>query len=63
MTSAHNIMTLAGRLATFDGPVQITKRRASTAKKTKAATTAEWPHQSPSPEQVHAQNPVDASSR
>lgn len=62
MAPTRDVMTLAGRLATFDGPVQITKRRASSAKKTKPATTAEWPHQSPSPDQVMRRQQMDASS-
>ncbi|KAI9722108.1 MAG: hypothetical protein M1828_004922 [Chrysothrix sp. TS-e1954] len=43
--------TFAGRLATFEGPQQIAKRRASSVKK-KKANTASWPHESPSPEEL-----------
>ena len=52
MAGTADMSTYAGRLATFDGPVQIVKRRASTTKKSKTPNTVEWPHQTPAPEQV-----------
>lgn len=52
MAGAIDTSTYAGRLATFAGPVQLTKRRASSAKKAKTPTTVEWPHATPTPEQV-----------
>ena len=52
MAGTADMSTYAGRLATFDGPVQIVKRRASTTKKSKTPNTVEWPNQTPTPEQV-----------
>lgn len=62
MAGAIDISTYAGRLATFAGPVQLTKRRASSAKKAKTPTTVEWPHATPTPEQVRNSLPAYRTS-
>lgn len=46
-----SMLTYSARLATFNTEHQLTKRRASTQKK-KQASTASWPHESPSGEEV-----------
>lgn len=51
MTSSSDLNTIAGRLASFDGPHQVAKRRASSTKK-KTITQASWPHKTPKPEDV-----------
>lgn len=55
MSAPENLNSFVGRLATFDAPKQLTKRRASTTRK-KTATTVSWPHKDPSPEEVRANN-------
>ncbi|KAI9672064.1 MAG: hypothetical protein M1831_001877 [Alyxoria varia] len=51
MTTQEELRTYAVRLTSFDGPHQVAKRRASSAKK-KAPTTVSWPHKTPKPEQL-----------
>jgi hypothetical protein len=51
MAMPEGVNTFAGRLATFEGPRRLAKRRASSAKK-KGPNSQEWPHQSPTAEQV-----------
>ena len=46
------MQSFASRVATFQQPHQLSKRRASSQGKKKAQQTAEWPHESPSPEEV-----------
>lgn len=48
----EGLNTVAGREATFAAPVQLAKRRNSSAKGKKTATTVSWPHVSPTPDQV-----------
>ncbi|KAI9793965.1 MAG: hypothetical protein M1833_000483 [Piccolia ochrophora] len=50
MVVQNDMFTLAGRLASFNGPAQaVNKRRSSTLKSRKAS---KWPHASPSPAQL-----------
>ncbi|KAL9092729.1 MAG: hypothetical protein Q9159_000627 [Coniocarpon cinnabarinum] len=51
MAPSPEMQTFAGRLASFDGPKQVNKRRASSQKK-KQPTSSSWPHESPTPEQL-----------
>ncbi|EKG15733.1 hypothetical protein MPH_07168 [Macrophomina phaseolina MS6] len=51
MSASEHLNTFVGRLATFESPKQLTKRRASSTKK-KTATTVSWPHEAPSPEDL-----------
>ncbi|EOD53158.1 putative chromosome segregation protein [Neofusicoccum parvum UCRNP2] len=51
MSSPEHLKSFVGRLATFESPKQLTKRRASSTKK-KTATTVAWPHETPSPEDL-----------
>ena len=51
MVVSPELLTFAGRLATFESPKQINKRRASDRKK-KQPTTATWLHKRPTPDQV-----------
>lgn len=46
------MQSFASRVATFQQPHQLSKRRASSQGKKKAQQIAEWPHESPSPEEV-----------
>lgn len=50
-TVQEDVGTLAGRLATFERPHHLAKRRASAAKK-KAPPAVTWPHEKPTPEEV-----------
>ena len=52
MPTISELSAYSTRLATFDGPVQVSKRRASAATKKKTATSVEWPHSDPTPEQL-----------
>jgi hypothetical protein len=47
-----DMQSFASRVATFQQPHQLTKRRASSQGKKKTQQTTEWPHESPSPEEV-----------
>ena len=49
---SSEMQSFASRVATFQQPHQLSKRRASSQGKKKAQQTAEWPHESPSPEEV-----------
>ncbi|KAL1635726.1 hypothetical protein SLS58_010089 [Diplodia intermedia] len=51
MSPPENANSFVGRLATFESPRQLTKRRASSTKK-RTATTVSWPHETPSPEDL-----------
>jgi hypothetical protein len=46
------MQSFASRVATFQQPHQLTKRRASSQGKKKTQQTTEWPHENPSPEEV-----------
>jgi hypothetical protein len=46
------MQSFASRVATFQQPHQLTKRRASSQGKKKTQQTTEWPHEHPSPEEV-----------
>lgn len=46
------MQSFAARVATFQQPQQLGKRRASSQGKKKTQQTIEWPHQQPSPEEV-----------
>ncbi|KAK5133570.1 hypothetical protein LTR08_007609 [Meristemomyces frigidus] len=53
MAGTPDMQTFAARLATFQQPHQLSKRRASgQSGKKKAVTTAEWPHERPQPEEL-----------
>lgn len=58
-SSPTELNTIAGRLATFDTPHQLPKRRASSTKK-KAVTQVSWPHETPTPADVTI--PIDQST-
>jgi hypothetical protein len=47
-----DMRTFASRVATFQQPHQLSKRRASSQGKKKNQQTTEWPHEHPSPEEV-----------
>jgi hypothetical protein len=47
-----DMRTFASRVATFQQPHQLSKRRASSQGKKKNQQTTEWPHENPSPEEV-----------
>lgn len=47
-----DMQSFASRVATFQQPHQLSKRRASSQGKKKNQQTTEWPHESPSPEEV-----------
>ncbi|KAK7543083.1 hypothetical protein IWX49DRAFT_586058 [Phyllosticta citricarpa] len=51
MASSNNLNCYTGRLATFEEPKHLTKRRASSTKK-KTATTVTWPHTAPAIEDL-----------
>ncbi|KAL0254428.1 hypothetical protein SLS55_009903 [Diplodia seriata] len=51
MSPPDNANSFVGRLASFESPRQLTKRRASSTKK-RTATTVSWPHETPSPEDL-----------
>ncbi|KKY19306.1 putative at hook domain-containing protein [Diplodia seriata] len=51
MSPPDNANSFVGRLASFESPRQLTKRRASSTKK-RIATTVSWPHETPSPEDL-----------
>ncbi|KAF2840176.1 BIR-domain-containing protein [Patellaria atrata CBS 101060] len=51
MKLPEGVNTLIGRLATFQEPVQLPKRRASSTKK-KTPSTVSWPHKTPTPEEL-----------
>ena len=53
MTLPEGTQTFAGRLATFENPHHLPKRRASSTKK-KGAGTLSWPASAPSAEEVGA---------
>ncbi|WPG99995.1 Hypothetical protein R9X50_00281900 [Acrodontium crateriforme] len=53
MAANEGMHTYAARLATFETPHQLSKRRASgQGTKKKGPTTAEWPHANPTPEDL-----------
>jgi len=47
-----DMQSFASRVATFQQPHQLSKRRASSQGKKKNQQTTEWPHEHPSPEEV-----------
>ncbi|KAK5169265.1 hypothetical protein LTR04_005909 [Oleoguttula sp. CCFEE 6159] len=51
MAPPEGVNTFIGRLATFEAPHHLTKRRASSTKK-KTPTTVIWPHEKPAPEEL-----------
>lgn len=53
MDGVEDLTTLAGRLATFEQPHHVAKRRASSTKK-KAQPSVGWPHKTPTPDDVGA---------
>lgn len=51
MALSAELQTFDARLATFETPQQINKRRASNNRK-RQPNTVSWPHEKPDPEQV-----------
>ncbi|TKA46018.1 hypothetical protein B0A49_12600 [Cryomyces minteri] len=51
MAPPEGVHTFIGRLATFEAPHHLTKRRASSTKK-KTPTTVTWPHERPAPDEL-----------
>ena len=49
---SSDMRSYASRIATFQQPHQLSKRRASSQGKKKNQQTTEWPHKHPSPEEV-----------
>ncbi|KAF2138039.1 uncharacterized protein K452DRAFT_277733 [Aplosporella prunicola CBS 121167] len=52
MAAPDDVASFVGRVATFEAPKQLTKRRASSTTKRKAPTTVSWPHTAPSVEDL-----------
>ena len=60
MAVPSEVLTLAGRIATFHTAHQVPKRRASSSRKKTTGSTS-WPHASPLPEDARYSTPYDSN--